>query len=1193
MLKSNRSSHLAPLITRLQGWGYDISAVKPVAKVVEKLDSATLSLIERLVHDLTQLNGCSHDLRNQVNTLTGERDIEKQLLDRLRGENQRLLRENSELRAQVEKRVTPEIVAECQVSPSGQTGEEQVQQWRAQSIHQLQELEIMNQALRSTLNLQTFAPPTVDEKAAGQMTISKPLEPPAEPVSPPAPKPKSTSVENQKKLELIRVAETRCKKVEEELQKLKDGHSALQEQLASTKLEISSKNREIQELQSANRKALLNEAKEHLSVCKGISFLRSDLESIASELLFLQQIHEKEKEENRLSFPNTTLDPTCKQHIEYVLRESNLEQKVNSIKGFISNLDQKEKELVKDMNGLDTQLGLVDSERTQLRNLLDELSKDFPSGIMALAVIPEEMRRKHLERPSFPDEDKSSAVHQQRFTKMMLSIKGKESIQRSLEKVEQLKAKLDDLESAMVDHETTVEALRAELSKKNEQLGFITDEKVAGEEALAASQLECNQLATLIREIDGSMAQLTSALAARTVERDRTSQETEARITAEQEVQKKCNSLVRELEEIRWKYSQLQGDHSGCSRSREESSLKVADTTSQLQLCMRRLETAERDVEQLKTLITQLDSTREELVDKLKNTFADQQMAEQRVAAMDMEIRRLSQDYAERTGEVNHLCGLLDAVGKERDHLQIEASAQAERIIQMNDENGQLQTEMHFVKRNLQTAEHRLQSGQNLIQQAEAEIVSLKSQLSMEEDTKKNLDERLGTKTSQLNAIKDLLQVSNSDIQMLKTEILQVVAERENVLNELRDVNSKLQYCEQMLCVKEKEEGEIMKMCRDLSEENQQLRVQIVDRDNQLQSQRYQVQSLEEAFQRSQAQVKTLDDENLRFNSDLKALERQGDLMSRSLAQQSGLLNDYQNEKVALMGQLNAMKGATADLEAKNSAAKRDLAALEAKQQHVNDMFAESQKQEREAITSRYEQEHERVRELEQLLTCLRAQEHHLELESKEAGTKIAMMRDRLISLEDQVQTLQITRDAQNQEIMRLQASLNTKETEERLRGRPVASSPSLSSHSMDMQFHQNAADIAGSKAKIHDLEMKNFSLTGDLSKTANLYKDCFSQLQKAETQNLEVRREYDHAISLLSKVDEDRVQLQRKCLELVAAADRAHQQKSCTPTHRDSKQADASRDIDALQKECHRLKQESNLTSTSSESSRLAGSWQ
>ncbi|KAG0566570.1 hypothetical protein KC19_7G073400 [Ceratodon purpureus] len=1173
MLKSNRSSHLAPLIGRLQAWGYDNNAVKPVAKVVEKLDSATLSLIERLVHDLTQLNECSHDLRSQVNVLTGELDHEKQLLDRLRGENQRLLRDNSELREQVEKRGAPGVSADGQTSPSLTLGEEQVQQWRAQSMHQLQELETMNQALRSTLNLQTAAPPTVDQQAPGQMTLSKPLDPPTEPVSPPAPKTKLTSVGNQKKLELIRVAETRCKKVEEELQKLKEVHAALQEQLASTQLLMTSKDREIQELQAANRKSPPNEVKELMFVGKGVSYLKADLESIASELLSLQQIYEKEKEIHRLPFSKAALElPTkpieiiSRHHIDYVLREPDMEHKANSIKGLIYNLDQKEEELVKEINGLDSQLELVDSERTNLRNLLDDVRKDLPAGIMALAAVSEDLRSKHMERSSFLEKDKNSAAYQQRYTKMMFSIKGRESMQRSLRKVENMKAKLDELQTSMAEQEANIGVLRAELNKKHEQLGFITDEKAAGEESLAASQLECQQLAALIREIDGSMAQLTSALAARTVERDR---ETEARITSEQEALKKCSSLVRELEELRGKYSRLQADHSG-----------------------RRLETAERDVEQLKTLITQLDSTREELVGKLKSTLADQQMAEQRVVAMDMEIRRITQDYGERTGEVNHLCGLLDALGKERDQLQMEVNVQGERIGQISDENGQLQSEIHFLKRNLQTAEHRLQSGQNLIQQAESEIVSLKSQLSMEEEARKNLDERLGAKTSEISAVEGLLQASNSDIQMLKTEMLQVVAERENVVNELRNMNSKLQYCEQMLSVKEKEEEEIMKVYRDLSEENQQLRVQILDCENQLQNHRYQNQSLEEAFQRSQSQVKSLDEDNQRLSSDLKAMERQGDLMSRSLAQQSGLLNDYQNEKAALMGQLNAMKGATADLEARSAAAQRDLAALETKQQYVNDMLAESQK-EREAITSRYRLEHERVRELEQLLACVRTQEHHLELESKESGTKIAMMRDRLNSLEEQVQTLQITRDAQNQEIMRLQACLNAKETEERLRCRPVVSSPSLSNHSMDMQLHHNAADIAGSKAKIHDLEMRNYSLTGDLSKTANLYKECFSQLQKAETQNMEVRREYEHAISLLSKVDEDRTQLQRKCLELVASADRTHQQKTSTPMLRDSKQADAPRDIEALQKECHRLKQESSLTSASSESSRVAGSRQ
>lgn len=86
-----------------------------------------------------------------------------------------------------------------------------------------------------------------------------------------------------------------------------------------------------------------------------------------------------------------------------------MEQKANSIKGFIYNLDQKEvwsqshviqlyavysdqgnhaknlvrmhnclylqEELVKEINGLDSQLELVDSERTNLRNLLDDVRK--------------------------------------------------------------------------------------------------------------------------------------------------------------------------------------------------------------------------------------------------------------------------------------------------------------------------------------------------------------------------------------------------------------------------------------------------------------------------------------------------------------------------------------------------------------------------------------------------------------------------------------------------------------------------------------------------------------------------------------------------------------------------------------------------------------------------------------------------
>ncbi len=61
---------------------------------------------------------------------------------------------------QVERKGSAGAIGDGITSPSDILGDEQIQQWRAQSMHQLQELELMNQALRSTLNRQTSGLPT-------------------------------------------------------------------------------------------------------------------------------------------------------------------------------------------------------------------------------------------------------------------------------------------------------------------------------------------------------------------------------------------------------------------------------------------------------------------------------------------------------------------------------------------------------------------------------------------------------------------------------------------------------------------------------------------------------------------------------------------------------------------------------------------------------------------------------------------------------------------------------------------------------------------------------------------------------------------------------------------------------------------------------------------------------------------------
>lgn len=147
-------------------------------------------------------------------------------------------------------------------------------------------------------------------------------------------------------------------------------------------------------------------------------------------------------------------------------------------------------------------------------------------------------------------------------------------------------------------------------------------------------------------------------------------------------------------------------------------------------------------------------------VGKLKSTLGNQQMLEEHAAAMDMEVQRLSKDCGARIAEVGHLCGLLESLGKDCNNVQAEVclliwsecflpsiqdmmsfcelwffifgdnacwcgqvNLQGEKILQLSEENGQLQTEIHYMKCNLQNAEHRLQAGHSLIQQAESEVL--------------------------------------------------------------------------------------------------------------------------------------------------------------------------------------------------------------------------------------------------------------------------------------------------------------------------------------------------------------------------------------------------------------------------------------------------------------------------------------
>ncbi|KAJ7562226.1 hypothetical protein O6H91_03G059900 [Diphasiastrum complanatum] len=701
-------------------------------------------------------------------------------------------------------------------------------------------------------------------------------------------------------------------------------------------------------------------------------------------------------------------------------------------------------------------------------------------------------------------------------------------------------AEIHKLEAQVQKQESLMVTLQSELSQKNDRLNFITDEKVVGEEALEASQLECSQLTALIKELDQNMVRLTTALTTRTVERDTAicaeKKEAEAKFLVEEGLQKKCNGLVSKLEEAEAEKLQLQGDIERLQSSQEEENIKNAETRAKLQKTQKQLEEARTDVEQLKALVTQLDLTREELVEKLKSTLSNQRLVENQLAVLEMELQRLAEELHIHKIEIAQSHEVIESLGKERDHVLSQLELHIQKIGQLKAENDTLANDSMFLKREIQNAEQKVQAGKIQLHQSEVKIASLKEQVLVEEEARTALEGRFATKSDELQAIVEDCAKKGLEQQLIKKELQQVSAERASLIEELRSAASKLSFSHQIIYARENEEKEIRNSYQKLCEEHQQLKQAAFELDAQAQQQRFQLQSMEELLHRTQEQAKCLEGEAKKSTDDIKGLERQADIMARSLSQQSAILDDYHKEKSLLLSQLSASKQTTINLEQRQESVLREMKAMQAKNQILTGVLEEKM-QESEALTTRYRLEHEHVKELEQLLACVRAQEHQLELENKDKGTKYVMMREQLLSLEHQVHTLQVTRDAQNQEIMRLQNLLQNKDqmdTSKTLSAGVSTLPLQLKEPNCPSSIHNPGL----SKVKVQELEMRNISLAEDLAKTASSYKDCLARLQKADAKFAEQKENYDHVLLLLSKVDEERTQLQKKCRELLAEAD-------------------------------------------------------
>ncbi|GBG77178.1 hypothetical protein CBR_g23504 [Chara braunii] len=267
------------------------------------------------------------------------------------------------------------------------------------------------------------------------------------------------------------------------------------------------------------------------------------------------------------------------------------------------------------------------------------------------------------------------------------------------------------------------------------------------------------------------------------------------------------------------------------------------------------------------------------------------------------------------------------------------------------------------------------------------------------------------------------------------------------------------------------------------------------------------------------------------------------------------------------MSQIQAAKKVSIEVEHDRQGLQCALTSAEIKIQSL-ESYLEEYKQEQESLAVRLRLEQNRVKELDQLLVAVRLQEHKMELSNQNADNRNAKMQDmvsclqkKIVGLEHQIQTLEMTRDAQNIELARLESKLSA-------------------------QVFKNAAICEGREEHNalfeKEREEKVRALERDLENSRREANDKASKLHEMEARLASLDEDNKRMLNLLSKIDTHRMQLEQQNKKLMSERRGGSFDDVGDSRRRDSRSSDASSPavfeeshslVKALKKECAKLK--------------------
>ena len=453
-----------------------------------------------------------------------------------------------------------------------------------------------------------------------------------------------------------------------------------------------------------------------------------------------------------------------------------------------------------------------------------------------------------------------------------------------------------------------------------------------------------------------------------------------------------------------------------------------------------------RDVHRLKSLISSLDGTREELVARIEALSSEAKVSKQQLGEANEALDAAAREAQKAHEQCKQLTTSLGASDAECDRLQAELDSQSEQIAAGKSTLDSEKADSDSVRQALAAAETRAERSDRALEEAHASSALLAGEM----DTLKNEILRLRAeqrgRSEELHALSDDLSSMTREQQIVNAELLREKNEKERLSSELARYAEAATAAAARHRVKETEMEELIVAYQELGTENRRLDHCVVNVERELQEAQATLRHREASIESVRKQVREVEDENRRYVIDLQAFERQVDSLTRQLAAADQRQNTLSDGKVSAMANLGNAQQVIMELERARENLQRELAAVSARLDSSNDRMTATT-QEKELVIAQLRAEKSRSTGLEELVGKLRMRDHI-----------VGQVSDGIGGVSDAAsEKMELER-----KLVHLQALLQDREAElERMRSRVVAEPSGAPTDSADA----NVANLAGAPA--------------------------------------------------------------------------------------------------------------------------------